>query len=425
MPPNEQTSQQPKDPSRRRSLKYIGVGAAVVAAAALGVGGYTFLNPKPPGKQVGDTIKVGFTISQTGFQAPGAVSQMRSYELWRDQVNAAGGLNLSQLGKKVPITFDFVDDGSDPGTTLKQYDRLITQDNVELLLAPYGTPTHFALGPALSNYKIPVVGNTSIPFEEQIGNIRYLYFTAQTTKGHIKPAVDFLKANSNSVKKVAIAYVQSEFPLRAANYIEEELGKAGMQIVMKSAYPIDVKDLTGLLSEVKSNSPDAYFGLCYPADAFLMTGQTISLKLNTKFYYELIGPSIAAWRDAFGQAVNGITSMTLWVPKLKFPGSTEFFNAYQQKFNAPPDYLDSALAYASCQILQQAVEKVGAIDYEAINRVLQSEKFSTILGPVSFQNQMNAGTPGLLAQWQQSGFEAIYPADLATSPALFPKPDFP
>lgn len=425
MSSGETKSGQPPSPSRRRSLKYIaaGIGAAVVVA---GVGGYYsgLFRPRPAGKQIGDTINIGFTNSETGFQAPGAVSQIRAYELWRDQVNAAGGLNLSQEGRKVPVAFNFVDDGSDPGTMLRQYDRLITQDNVDLLLAPYGTPTHFALGPALDKYKIPVVGNTSIPFEEQITNIHYLYFTAQTTEGYMKPAVDFVKANSSAIRTVAIANIQSEFPLRAANYVERELSAAGIQVVMKSDYPIDVKDLTGLLSEVKSRNPDAFFALCYPADAFLLTGTAIGLKVNPKFLYELIGPSIAAFHGAFGDALIGMTSMSSWVPKLRFTGSTEFHDAYAQKFNEPPDYLDSALAYASCQILQQAVEKVGAIDYEAINNLLRTDTFSTIMGPVSYQNQMNVGTPGLLVQWQPSGFEAIYPPNLATSQPIFPKPEW-
>jgi len=41
-----------------------------------------------------DTLTVGFSVSQTGKLNTDSIAQMRGFELWRDQVNAKGGIKV-------------------------------------------------------------------------------------------------------------------------------------------------------------------------------------------------------------------------------------------------------------------------------------------------------------------------------------------
>lgn len=402
------------------------IGGAVVVAVGGGYVAYNYLS-KPSGKQVGNTLKIGYSTSLSGYQAPGAVSQQNAYALWKDTVNNAGGINLSTLGRKVPVEFVQYDDRSDPTTMLTNYDKLVNSDKCDLLLAPYGTPSHFALGAALNNYGIPVVGNTSIPDVAQIasGHIKYLYWPSAGTEAYMDAAIAFLQKNSSSVKNVAIINVQSDFPVAAKQYLSSKLPAAGFSIVLNKDYPANVTDLTSLLSQVKSANPDAIFALCYPADAFLLTHQAISLGVNAPFFYELIGPTIAAFHQAYGSALNGLTSMSMWTSQMRNAGSLDFYDGMQAKFKTAPDYLDAGLCWVSTQILQTAVEQVGSIDYAAINNAIANSTFQTIMGPVKFTNQANNVSPALLVQWQSHSngpdtFEEIYPQQTATP--VFPKP---
>src|SRR4051812_13265621 len=99
------------------------LGAATVglglAAAAMG--------------QAADPVRIGFSIAKTGLFAAAAPSQLNAYELWKDQVNAAGGLDVK--GEKRPVELVFYDDQSDPGKAVRIYEKLITDDKVDLLLA--------------------------------------------------------------------------------------------------------------------------------------------------------------------------------------------------------------------------------------------------------------------------------------------------
>jgi ABC-type branched-subunit amino acid transport system substrate-binding protein len=48
-----------------------------------------------------DTLTIGFTVSQTGKLNTDSIAQMRGFDLWRDQVNAKGGMKDGKLTKEV------------------------------------------------------------------------------------------------------------------------------------------------------------------------------------------------------------------------------------------------------------------------------------------------------------------------------------
>src|SRR5262249_41386202 len=107
-----------------------------------------------------DPVRIGFTMPKTGFLGVASPVALQAYELWREQVNARGGLDIGGKEKR-PIEFVVYDDQSEPTKTAQIYEKLITQDKVDLLLAPYATPFHIAIAPVLEKHKFPVVGNTA------------------------------------------------------------------------------------------------------------------------------------------------------------------------------------------------------------------------------------------------------------------------
>ena len=131
--------------------------AALIGVAGLALAGLA---------QAAEPVKIGFSMSKTGMFANATPSQLNVYELWKDEVNATGGLDVG--GERRPIEFVSYDDQSDPGNAVKIYEKLITDDKVDLLLAPWGTPFHFAVAGVLDRYKFPMVGNsaTSVQLRE-------------------------------------------------------------------------------------------------------------------------------------------------------------------------------------------------------------------------------------------------------------------
>lgn len=391
---------------------------AVIIAACLIVA--LFAAPAP----AKDAIHIGFSMALTGIYSQGAVSQMNAYQLWKEDVNSKGGIYVKDLGKRLPVEFVYYDDKSSPDTAVKVYEKLITQDKVDLVLTPWGTTIHFAVAPLAERYKFPMVGTTAASVKLRDIQSRYFWFlTSCIPDKQMDALVELLQ--SLGVKSAAITYVQDLFPRENLEFLQPALQKAKINIVMTKDYPIGVKDLSTLLAEVKAKKPDALIALSYPADAFLLTGQLQGVQFNPPFIFKLVGPAIAAYGQAFGPATEGITTMGHWSPKAPWPGAREFEERYVKKWQARPDYLDSIEAYTGCQILEEAIEMAGSLNREKIRDVIAGREFTTISGSIRFTGTENMVTPAMILQYQKGDLEIVWPPETATARPLYPKPEWP
>ncbi|MDI6762316.1 MAG: amino acid ABC transporter substrate-binding protein [Thermodesulfobacteriota bacterium] len=402
--------------------KLVSVQIVLFLIVLLALPGLALSQKAPPKTK----IRIGFSMSLTGIYAAGSESQINAYNLWSEEVNKKGGILVKDLNKRLPVELVYYDDKSQPDVAVRIYEKLITQDKVDLVFTPWGTSIHFAIAPLSERYKIPMVGTTasSVKLRELKGTY-FWFITSSIPDRQMKALVELLKSLKDQVKTVAILYVQDLFPRENLQFLEPGLKEAGIQIVLSKDYPIGVKDLTSLLTEVKRKNPDAVICLTYPADCFLMTAQAKEVGVNPKLFLELVGPTIVGFHDKYGPATEGIIAMGHWSPKGNWPGAKTFFDNYKARWNKNPDYLDSSLSYMGCQIIEQAIERAGSLNKNKIRDVIASQEFSTINGPVKFTGIENLKTPGMWLQWQKGELEIVWPSDVATAKLLFPKPKWP
>lgn len=362
--------------------------------------------------QEGPPIKIGFSIAKTGLFATAAPSQLTAYEFWRDQVNEKGGLDVAGVKRK--IEFVEYDDQSNTANSVKIYEKLITDDKVDLLLSPWGTPSHFAIVPVLERYGFPVIGSTASSVHIRELKVKNMWFVSPSV--HDKLALQLTEmAKSQNVKNAAI--IGSILPQgkEIKRFLVPALEAAGIKIVVSEEYPPDIKDMTALLSRVKAAKPEGVFVLSYPSDSILYTRQAKEMGIAAPFQWLAIGPTIPAYRKIFGSSANGILSMGHWSPaQAKWPRAKPFYDAYVARFKEEPDYLDTVLAYMSVEVLEQAVAEAG-LDKTKLRDVVNSKTFDTINGPVKFNGVENTTTPVAFLQIQDQKFQIVWPASIATA----------
>ena len=360
-----------------------------------------------------DPVRIGYNMERTGLFAAAAPSQEQAYELWRDQVNADGGLDV--VGERRPVEFVSYDDASDPAKSAQLYERLITSDDVDLLLAPWGTPHHLNVAGIAEQYGFPIVGNTAASVairEVQPGNI---WFPTSAIPDQIGPELAAMLGYSG-ITSVSIISNVLPFSQENLSFLTPALKKAGIEIRMSENYPPDISDMTPLIIQIKAADADAVLALTYPADAFLYMGQARELGVEADLQFLLIGPTIDAFGKAFGPAADGVVTLAHWSPEQSaWPRAKPFFDAYVAKFGQEPDYLDSALAYMSVEILQQAVATAG-LDKDALRAAITDGTFDTINGEVRFDGVQNSVTPTAFVQRQGDKVQLVWPKDIATAP---------
>src|SRR5262249_41911092 len=112
------------DMARTIRLRVAAAAAFALAAAAL-----------PAQAQEPTSIRIGWAISKTGPYVGGAtITLLNAYKLWVKDVNAAGGIMLKSINKKLPIEVIEYDDRSNSDEMIKAVERLINQDKVDFVL---------------------------------------------------------------------------------------------------------------------------------------------------------------------------------------------------------------------------------------------------------------------------------------------------
>lgn len=365
-----------------------------------------------------EPVKIGYGIAKTGIFAPAADSQIKTYQLWAEQLKAQGGIDVA--GKKRPVQFVVYDDQSDFGKAPAIYEKLITSDKVDLLLAPWGTPFHFAVVGVLEKYQFPMVGNSasSVRIRDiKPGNIWFP--TSAMPDKQAEALVAMMKAQG--VKTAAINTLQLPFSQEIKKFLMPELAKTDIKVVVNEEYAPDTKDLTATLTKIKQASPDAVISLSYPSDSVLYMKQARELGINAPFQLALVGPTEYSFEKLFGSNLDGMITMGHWSPnQAKWPKARPFYDLYLKKVGEPPDYLDSALAWMSVEILEQAVKKVG-LDHAKLRAEISSATFDTIDGPVKFKGVENVITPAMFLQFQKGQAQIVWPPSEATA-KFMPKP---
>ena len=375
----------------------------VAAASAASVTGTRLYAADKP-------VRLGFSIAKTGMFAAAAQSQVDTYNFWKDEVNGAGGLDIA--GQKRPIEFVSYDDQGNPGQAAKIYEKLITDDKVDLLLAPWGTSMHIGIAPVVERFKFPLIGNSAASGELRKLKPGYIWFVTADFPDRVGKQLPLLLKASN-IKSIALISNVLDFTKEVKGYLEPALKEQGIEVRVNEEYPPSLTDMTALLSKVKQAAPDGVIALAYPPDSVLYVRTAKELGIASPFQFCLVGPGADFFHKVLGTAADGIVTMGQWSPK-RNAAAQAFNDAYIAKVKELPDYLDSIEAYNSLQILADTV-KVAGLDREKLRDTIAHGRFDTIIGPIQFTGVENLVTPAGFLQVQNGVPQQIWPPNDAVA----------
>jgi branched-chain amino acid transport system substrate-binding protein len=394
--------------------------AAAFTAALPGIAGAA----DPP-----KSIRIGYSVSLTGPYAPGAGSTtIGNYQLWAKDVNDAGGIMLSKFNKKVPIEVVTYDDKSSLEDAVRNTERLMLSDKVDFVLAPWGTATHMAVGPLYERHGYPLLAYTSaaersLELRDRWKNVFWLLDPPSHLVAGLITVLEKLRKEGKINDRVAVAFVSDQLGVEMASAAAALLPKHGFKVVYHKGYPLGTKDLSTQVNEVKAVDADTFLSMSYPPDTMMVIEQSKVLGYNPKVFFTAVGLPFPFMVQKFGaKTLEGIMGMGGMDPNS--PPTKAYFERYQKVVGRGADLNGGPMVYASLQMLQQAIERVGEIDRAKIIEKLKTENFDTIVGPIKMDRQMITGA-WLAGQYQSGQWVGLAPADKAgAKPPLFPKPQW-
>ena len=358
-------------------------------------------------------IRIGVALSQTGDLADAAGHYFDGLKLWRDQVNAAGGL----LGR--PVEFVTYDDRSDAATAARLYERLIGSDNVDVLMSSLGSGTT-ATGSAVAERHKRIFINAGGAAEKiQQRGFRYVFQTAAPSHAYQQQVGPMARHYGFKT----FAWVSRDFPAARDSNVDLHaiLGRIGGKLVIESYFPQGTADYSSYIAQARQLDPDVWFSVAYPNEAIEMIRQLRAVNYLPRLFI-CNGVSQDDFIKGAGKDGEQAAGTSVYEPSLKTAGNAAFVAAFHKAYGADPGYY-SAFGYVGGTVLAAAVQKAGSVDNEALRTVLTTLTLDTVMGRHEVDPKTGAqlGISGLLVQILGGKREVIWPEALRTATPIIPE----
>jgi branched-chain amino acid transport system substrate-binding protein len=338
------------------------------------------------GAQAADPVKIGFSMALTGGVAPNGKQLLAALELWRDDVNAKGGL----IGR--PVQLVYYDDQSNPANVPGIYTKLITVDKVDLTIGPYATNMIAPAMPVLMQHNKMTIGMLGVNVNRQFNYPRYFSMIPGGPEGTLafsRGWFELAMAQDPKPRSVAIVAADAEFGRAACDGARDNAKKAGLEFVYDRSYPPFSTDLMPVARAVQATNPDLVFACAYPPDTVAFVRAAAEIGLNPKMLGGmLVGLFATPIKMQLGPLVNGLVIGESFLPALDFPGLRGVMTRYQAIAPArgidPLGYGYVPFAYAAGQVLAAAVEATKSLDDAKLADHIHANRFHTVAGELAF-----------------------------------------
>ncbi|MDB5410984.1 MAG: hypothetical protein JWL84_5896 [Rhodospirillales bacterium] len=336
-----------------------------------------------------EPIKIGFSISLTGGLAANGKQVLVAMQIWRDDVNANGGL----LGR--PVELVYFDDQSTGTQVPGIYTKLIEVDKVDLTVGPYATNMVVPALPVLIQHGMVTVGITA-----QGANLNFHYpkYFSMNSVGpdprHAFAEGFFAVAMEQkpTPKTIALVVADAELGHISGEGARDYVKQYGLRLVYDRAYPPNTTDFSPIIRAVQAAQPDLVYVAAYPPDTVGLIRAVSEVGLKTKMFGgTMIGLLSTTFKTQLGPLLNGVVSTAdIYVPSTSFdfPGIHPLLEKYQKLATAegidPYGYNFAPLGYAAMQVLAAGVAGTKSLDQDKIGQWLHEHTVSTVAGELSF-----------------------------------------
>ena len=352
-----------------------------------------------------EPITIGFGMALTGGLAAAGKSALLAMQIWRDDVNAKGGL----LGR--PVKLVYYDDQSNPDTVPGIYTKLLDVDKVDLIVSGYGTNLIAPAMPIAISHDRLFLGLFGLAVNSEFHYPRYFSMLPtgpDPKRAFCEPFFKVAMAANPKPKTLALLAEDAEFPKNASEGAREIAKEDGIKIVYDRTYTPGTPDFTPIVHAIQAANPDMVFVASYPPGSAGMLRAATESGLKTRFFGGgMVGLQYTSVKEQFGPKLNGVVDYDWWIPAptMQFPGILDFLKAYQAKAAAagvdPLGWYLPPFAYANLQVLGDAVRGAKTLDQDKLADYIHTHPFKTIVGDIAFGKNGEWLKPRVLeVQWQ-------------------------
>ena len=390
---------------------------AVVLTVSLGLIGCA-----PPAEEEEEeaptSIKIGALLSLSGFDAGSGGPIKQGYELAVADINEDGGVYVEQYDKKIPLELLVRDGESDAAKTVARAEELNTQNVVVVCTATMGV----SAVDVFEADKLPAVTvliHNSYLWEQ---GRKYLFNVGKTNPLTVTSLYEVFKNVPEMSSNWALWELQQDWVAELFDFAEAKAPDYGINFTYHGTYAMLSPDMTPLIQGAKDAGCEVVF--CngpFPDDITLLT-QMAQLGYKPKGIIMVEGADDPAWGQALGPLGAYVVASPEWHPAMDFPGVAELNAAYEAAYGTVTHH-NAGPAYASIQVIADAIERAGTLDREAIRDALATTDVMTVTGQIKLDaTGKRIDCLHTVTQWVDGVMELVWPDNLKTKSLIYPIP---
>ena len=382
---------------------------------------------EPAEPEVVGTVRIGASLSETGKYATVGLDVRQGYDLWANYVNEElGGINIG--GDLYQVEIVYYDDESDADTSTLLTEKLISEDEVDFILGPYGSSLTMATSTITEQHGIIMIeanGAAETIFDR---GYEYVFGVLSPASYYSRAAMDAL--DSVGAETLAIAYEDNAFSIAIKDGILLWADELGIEVLAQDVYPNGETSsavFDPIMTKFKALDPDGYINAGHLNDGIAARASAKSLGFCPGASFFMASANFPAFVEELGEDSAYAGGSTQWQSTMSYDGMylgtpQDFYQRYTDAYDMEPTY-QAAESAAAGFTLQYALENAGSVDTEAVRQALLDMDIITFYGAINFdetgKNTAHAMAAGQIIDDQ---FQIVFPPDAAVEDFVYPDP---
>jgi branched-chain amino acid transport system substrate-binding protein len=334
------------------------------------------------------TIKIGVNEPLTGPFAASGTYVVNGAKIAADEINAKGGV----LGKKLELIIE--DNKSNPTEAAAVAEKLISGDNVPVMMGAWGSSLTLAVMPKLMEYKVPMLVETSSSGKITTSGNPYIFRISPPSS--IEEAAFRPMISKLGIKKVDFLVINNDWGRGTADDFTQLFKSEGIGVGLVEMMDQSAQDMSAQLSKIKASDADTLIVTTAVEQLTLVLKQAHALGLKKQVITTGGSQNPDQLIEQAGSAANDSMHLATFLPWLPDetpnPEATKYFLGEWKKhgFNFAGS-TESFRGYDGIRTIAAAIEKAGAAEPAAITKAFWQTELMGLNGTIKFEKSGPSG----------------------------------
>jgi branched-chain amino acid transport system substrate-binding protein len=337
----------------------------------------------------GGDIVIGMYGSLTGDGASFGQSSREGTELAVEEINTGAGV---LGGRRFRLLVE--DDQSRPEEASNAVTKLITQDRVVAVLGEVASRRSLAAAPIAQRYQVPMITPASTNERvTEVGDYIFRVCFIDPFQGEVLAKFAY---NDLKVRKIAILKdIQQDYSVGLTDSVVANFRELGGQVLEPVSYSTGDSDFKAVLTQIRSQTPDALVVTGYYSEAAIITRQAreLGLKIPILGGDGWVGDALRNGREA----LNNSYISNHYSADNPDPIVQNFVSSYRATFGREPDAI-AALAYDAVKVLPDAMNRAGSTEGPKVRDALAAADLPGVTGRLKMNEKRNVDKPAVIQE---------------------------